>query len=235
MISESGFLPGQPRIAQVPEYVRGRAAVAGDAGADVDYCRVPDRLGHAGQDTGAAGQLRQGVDHLGRRVGEDPAQGVELVGLDGVHETGEQALQHCPVHIRRALRSKDKAEAVMSADAGDLPQHLGGDHLVVVRRDQVELVDRQHRERDLLLPGEVLQVARDRGGDDAQVAEQQAPAVDVDEGARLQRAGPVEPAADVLAAGRGPSRAAAPDAACSPPPSSGTAPAPRSRRQGRRR
>ena len=184
-------------LAQVPEDVRGRAAVVGDPGADVDHGRVPDRLGHAGQDAGAAGQLRQRADHLRRRVGEDPAQRVQLVRLDGVHEAGEQPLEHRPVHVRRALGGQDQPEPVVPPDPGDLAQHLGGDHLVVVRRDQVELVDRQHRERDLLLPGQVLQVARHRGGDDAQVAQQQAPAVDVDERAWLERARPVEPLADV--------------------------------------
>src|SRR5260370_3720327 len=46
----------------------------------------------------------------------------------------------------------------MPPDPGDLPQHLGGDQLVLVGRDQVELVNRQNGERDLLLPGEILQV-----------------------------------------------------------------------------
>src|SRR5216683_3765597 len=102
------LLAGPSPHAQVPEYVWGRAAVAGDAGADVDYRRVPDRLGHAGEDTGSAGQLRQGLDHLRGRVGEDPPQGVELVALDGVHEAREHALEHCPVHVRGALRGEDK-------------------------------------------------------------------------------------------------------------------------------
>ena len=146
--------------------------MVGDAGADIDHGRMTYCLGHAGEDAGAARQLRQRVDHLGRRVGENPAQGIELVRLDGVHETREKALEHRSIHVRGALRGQDKPQAVMPPDTGDLPQHLGGDQLVLVRRDQVELVDGQDGKRDLPLPGEILQVARDCGGDDAQVAEQ---------------------------------------------------------------
>src|SRR5206468_814052 len=138
------------------------------------------------------------ADDAFRGIGKDAAESVELIRFDGEDEPGEQALKHRTIHVGWALRRENEAYAIVAPDPRDLSEYLGRNDVVVVGRDQVRLVHRQDDERDPLGFGEPLDVACDRGHDEAQVGNEPAPAVNIDNPTGSDLLFPGEWVADVV-------------------------------------
>src|SRR5262249_30287501 len=103
-------LPGPASLRDVGPDVGRLPAVGRRALPDLDDRGMAHGLEGAGNDARAFRQLRERPDQVLGGIREHALQRVELVRLDGVEESREEALEDRAVDIARALRREDEAE-----------------------------------------------------------------------------------------------------------------------------